>query len=191
MRGTYITAIVIAVLTALWLASGQLIRRRVAGRCAPNVGAAQRGERRRTSGQRSQPASGLRVIRASLQDADGPRARAHREQAHRAGACRDRRAGHREGGGARRPGARRRGLCAGLSMEDRAARLTQAREAVNQAQIEYQGKPEAAEPAGFQSETAIATAKARLATAQAQLTAEPARPRAHRTFAHRSTGRSR
>ena len=57
-----------------------------------------------------------------------------------------------------------------VAIEDRQARLTQAKEAVNQARIEYQGS-QRLQDRGFQSETAIAQARARLATAQAQLKA--------------------
>ena len=55
-----------------------------------------------------------------------------------------------------------------ISLEDRYARLTESRESLNQAQIEYQGSLKLQER-GFQSETAIAQAKARLATAKAQV----------------------
>lgn len=55
-----------------------------------------------------------------------------------------------------------------ISMEDRYASLTEAREAVNEATIEYQGSIKLKER-GFQSETAIAQAKAKLASAQARL----------------------
>ena len=56
-----------------------------------------------------------------------------------------------------------------LSVDDRQASLVEAREAVNQAQIEYDGSLRL-KARGFQSETAIAQAKARLAAAQAELT---------------------
>lgn len=55
-----------------------------------------------------------------------------------------------------------------ISMEDRYAALTESREALNQARIEYQGFTKLSEK-GFQSETAMAQAKARLAAAEAQL----------------------
>jgi multidrug efflux system membrane fusion protein len=55
-----------------------------------------------------------------------------------------------------------------ISMEDRYAALTEARESVNQATIEYEGSIKLKER-GFQSETAIAQAKAKLASAQARL----------------------
>ena len=56
-----------------------------------------------------------------------------------------------------------------ISLEDRYAALTESKEALNQARIEYQGFVKLSEK-GFQSETAIAQAKARLAAAEAQLT---------------------
>ncbi len=55
-----------------------------------------------------------------------------------------------------------------ISLEDRYVGLTEARESLNQANIEYQGSLKLKER-GFQSETAIAQAKARLASAEAQL----------------------
>lgn len=55
-----------------------------------------------------------------------------------------------------------------LSMDDRGAALTEAREGVNQARIEYEGSLKL-KARGFQSETAIAQAKARLAAAEAKL----------------------
>lgn len=55
-----------------------------------------------------------------------------------------------------------------ISMEDRYAALTEAKEAVNQARIEYEGSLRLKER-GFQSETAIAQAKAKLAATQANL----------------------
>ena len=57
-----------------------------------------------------------------------------------------------------------------LAPEDREARVVQAQAATNQAQIEYRGSLRL-QDRGFQSETAIAQAKARLAAAQAQLQA--------------------
>jgi multidrug efflux system membrane fusion protein len=58
-------------------------------------------------------------------------------------------------------------LCA-ISMEDRQSSLVEAREALNQARIEFQGAQRLKQK-GYNSETAIATAKARLAAAQANL----------------------
>ena len=55
-----------------------------------------------------------------------------------------------------------------IAVEDRSARLTEAREAVAEAQLEYQGSLKLKRQ-GYQSETAIAAAKARLAGARAQL----------------------
>ena len=55
-----------------------------------------------------------------------------------------------------------------LSLDDRNARLLEAREALNQARIEYRGSLELKER-GYNSEAAIAAAKARLAAAGARL----------------------
>ena len=57
-----------------------------------------------------------------------------------------------------------------LAVEDRQAQVNQAKQAVNQAQIEHEGSLRL-EDGGFQSKTAIAQAKSRLATAEAQLEA--------------------
>ena len=56
-----------------------------------------------------------------------------------------------------------------LSTDDRLARLAHAEQAVNQARIEYEGSKRL-ELEGFQSRTMIATAKAKLAAADAALT---------------------
>ncbi|MCS5567272.1 MAG: efflux RND transporter periplasmic adaptor subunit, partial [Pseudomonadales bacterium] len=56
-----------------------------------------------------------------------------------------------------------------LSTDDRLARLAHAEQAVNQARIEYEGSKRL-EVEGFQSRTMIATAKAKLAAADAALT---------------------
>lgn len=55
-----------------------------------------------------------------------------------------------------------------IAVEDRQARLTEAGDAVAQAQLEYQGALKLKRQ-GYQSETAIASAKAKLAAAEAQL----------------------
>ncbi len=55
-----------------------------------------------------------------------------------------------------------------LSIEDRQVALVEAKEGLNQARIEYQGALKLQQK-GFNSETAIAAAKARLAAAQADL----------------------
>ena len=57
-----------------------------------------------------------------------------------------------------------------IAVEDRQARITQGRESANQARLEYLGSLKLKDR-GFQSATAIAQARARLATAQAQLKA--------------------
>ena len=56
-----------------------------------------------------------------------------------------------------------------ISLDDRQASLQESREAVNQARIEYAGSLQL-KAKGFQSDTAIAQAKARLAAAEANLT---------------------
>ena len=55
-----------------------------------------------------------------------------------------------------------------IAVEDRQARVNQAQEAVNQARIEHEGSLRLKD-GGYQSQTAIAQAKSRLATAEAQL----------------------
>jgi multidrug efflux system membrane fusion protein len=55
-----------------------------------------------------------------------------------------------------------------ISMDDREAQITEAKEALNQARIEYEGAMKLKDR-GLMSETLVATSKARLAAAQAQL----------------------
>ncbi len=62
----------------------------------------------------------------------------------------------------------RNDLLCEISIEDRDVALNEARESLNQARIEYQGALSLREK-GYNSETAIAGAKARLAAAQAEL----------------------
>lgn len=63
---------------------------------------------------------------------------------------------------------RRNDLLCEISMEDRQASLVEAREALNQTRIEYQGAL-SLKAKGYNSDTAIAAAKARLAAAEANI----------------------
>ena len=167
MRGTYITAIVIAVLTALWLGSGQFLGEPTV-ESHPTL--AELNEKNAAALQDKDPTKvRARVVHSSVQTRS-VRVRGRTEnkrtvqvRAETVGRVIERTVerGDRVSEGTV--------LCK-LSMEDRAARVVQAREAVNQARIDYQGKLKL-QTRGFQSENAIATAKAQLASAQAQLTA--------------------
>ena len=165
MRATYVTAIVIAVTMALWLASGQLGNATVEGE-HPTL--AQINERNLAAVEDKTPTRvRARVIRAVQQTAsvslrgrtENKRTVVVRAETVGRVIARPIERGSRVNAG---------NLLCRISMEDRQVKLIQARAAVNQAQIEYRGSLRL-QTKGYQSETLIATAKARLATARAQL----------------------
>ena len=164
MRATYITAAIIAVAILIWLASGQV-------------------------GKEDSPPPGSlaeqnAAIAAQAQDKDPTRVRARVIQAERytqqltlRGRTENKRTvqvrSETSGRIVERPVERGTRVAQGdllcrLAIDDRRAGLVEAREALNQAQIEYQGALKL-KAKGYQSETAIAQAKARLASAQAQV----------------------
>ncbi|MCZ6887994.1 MAG: efflux RND transporter periplasmic adaptor subunit [Gammaproteobacteria bacterium] len=165
MRTTYITAIIIAVLTALWLASGQLNNDTTVTRhptlAQLNAQTAASIEDKAPTRVRAriieaQPKTALVRLRGRTESK-----RTVEVRAETVGRIIDRPV---ERGTPVETGDR---LCQ-ISIEDRQARLSESFEAVNQARIEYQGSLRL-QSRGFQSETAIATAKSRLASAHAQL----------------------
>jgi len=164
MRATYITAIVIAVLILAWLMSGQIGQE-------GEINHPSLAEQKQTSVAKLQDKEvtrvRARVINASPQlqyvilRGKTSNKRTVQVKAETSGKIVDRpveRGSRVEEGDV---------LCQ-ISMEDRYAALTETREAVNQANIEYQGSLKLQER-GFQSETAIAQAKAKLASAAARL----------------------
>lgn len=164
MRGTYITASVIALLIALWLLSGQL------GQDAPNepVSLAQANQARDAQAEDTTPTRvRARVIQAVPQIRQVVlRGRTQNKRTVEVKA-------ETSGRVVERPVERGTQVDAGdllcrLSIEDRQAGLEEARAALAQARIEYDGSLRLREQ-GYQSETAIAQAKARLAAAEAQV----------------------
>lgn len=164
MRATYITATLIALAIGLWLFSGQI------GKEEP-VRHDTLAEQNRQSSARLQDAEPTRVrarvINASPQiqhvvlRGKTENKRTVSVKAETTGRIVDRPV---ERGTAVEEG----DLLCQISMEDRYASLAQSREALNQARIEYEGSLKLKER-GYQSETAIAQAKATLAAAEANL----------------------
>ena len=164
MRKTYITAIVIAVATIAWLASGQF----GAGPDeATQLSISERNERA-TAAQEDRAPSRVRArVSTAIEQTAFAQVRGRTEnkrtvdvRAETVGRVVDRpvELGDRVAVG---------DVLCRLSMDDRRPRLTEAQAAVRQAYIEYRGSLRL-KSQGFQSETAIATARARLAAAQAR-----------------------
>ena len=164
MRKTYITAAVIALATVLWFVSGAL----TAGEGpTEHPSLAEANERARAEVGDMPPTSVRgRVIHAvALPERVKLRGRTENKRTVEVRA-------ETSGRVVERPVERGTQVAAGdllcrLAVEDRNARLAQAEAAVEQARIEYEGSLRL-QDRGFNSETAIAQAKARLATAQAQ-----------------------
>ena len=165
MRATYVTAIVIAVFTSLWLLSGQLGTASFEGE-HPTL--AELNDQNRAAVEDKTPTLvRARVIHAVQQTVTvNLRGRTENKRtvvvrAETVGRVIDRpiERGSRVNTG---------NLLCRISLEDRQAKLVQAREAVKLAEIEYRGSLRL-QKKGYQSETAIAAAKAHLATALAQL----------------------
>lgn len=164
MRKTYITAIVIAILIVGWLASGQLNKTDEGP--APSLAVQNRTQS--TVDEESAPTRvRVDVLRASEQSrvvkvrgrTENKRTVDVKVEAAGRIVSRPVERGTQVNAGA---------LLCELSMEDRTVALTEAREALNQAQIEYEGALSLKEK-GYNSDAAIAGAKARLATAKANL----------------------
>ena len=164
MRGTYITAIVIALVIGLWLLSGQLDENGIDEH--PTV--AQINQERAAELQDLAPTRvRARVLNASPQLEEV--VLRGRTENKRTVAVKAEVAGRI----VERPVERGTPVAVGdllcrIAMDDRMAGLNEAREKLNQAEIEYAGSLRLKER-GFQSETAIAQAKARRAAAQAEL----------------------
>ena len=164
MRKTYITAAVIALATVLWFVSGAL----TAGEGpTEHPSLAEANERARAEVGDMPPTSVRgRVIHAvALPERVKLRGRTENKRTVEVRA-------ETSGRVVERPVERGTRVAAGdllcrIAVEDRNARLAQAEAAVEQAHIEYEGSLRL-QDRGFNSETAIAQAKARLATAQAQ-----------------------
>ena len=164
MRKTYITAIVIAVATIAWLASGQF----GSGPDADTQFSISERYERATAAQEDRAPSRVRArVSTAIEQTAFAQVRGRTEnkrtvdvRAETVGRVVDRpvELGERVAVG---------DVLCRLSMDDRRPRLTEAQTAVRQAYIEYRGSLRL-KSQGFQSETAIATARARLAAAQAR-----------------------
>lgn len=167
MRKTHLTALLIVVATAIWLASGYF---RGVDAIADHPSISEQNARTIANGNDREPT----VVRAETITAS-----AYSEQVKIRGHTENKRTvevrAETQGRVVERPVERGTVVAAGdllcrLAVEDRQARVNKATAAVNQAQIEHEGSLRL-EDGGFQSKTAIAQAKSRLATAEAQLEA--------------------
>ncbi len=164
MRATYVTAIIIAAAIALWLFSGQLNND---GPVRHDTLAEQnrQSEARRADAEPTRVRA--RVINASPQlqhvvlRGKTENKRTVSVKAETSGRIVERPV---ERGTSVEEG----DLLCQISMEDRYASLAESRESLNRARIEYEGSLKLKER-GYQSDTAIAQAKAQLAAAEAQL----------------------
>ena len=165
MRSTYIAAAIIAVVIVLWFLSGTVGKEESAG--PPPSLAAQNEAMRAQSEDKAPTRVRARVVNAEL----------YTEKLTLRGRTENKRTvmvrAETNGRVIERPIERgdrveQGQLLCRIATDDRRAGVTEAREALRQAQIEYQGAVRL-QKKGFQSDTAIAQAKARLASAQAQL----------------------
>ncbi len=164
MRTTYLTAGIIALLIGLWLLSGQLTK----PEREPTQTLAEQKRQRAIQAEDTAPtAVRARVIQASD----------HLRQVRVRGKTQNKRTviakSELTGRLVERPVERgdqvnEGDLLCRLSLDDRQVGLTEARANLQQAQLEYQGSLEL-KAKGFQSDTAIAQTRARLATAEAQV----------------------
>ena len=164
MRGTYITALVITVVVGVWLLSG-LLTATDAVEVHPSL--AEANLLVAESADKGVPtAVRARVIHAQSHPerltvrgrTENKRTVEVRAETRGRVTARPVERGHRVDAG---------DLLCRIAEEDRKARIRQGREAVNQARLEYAGSLKLKDR-GFQSATAIAQARARLATAYAQ-----------------------
>lgn len=167
MRRTHLTALLIALATIVWLASGYLGG---VDAVADHPSIREQNAHTTANGNRREPT----VVRARTLTAsaysDEVAIRGHTENKRTVEVRAE-----TQGRVVERPVERGTlvetgDLLCQLAVEDRQARVGQATEAVNQAQIEHEGSLRL-QDGGFQSKTAIAQAKSRLATAEAQLEA--------------------
>ncbi|MEE4361522.1 MAG: efflux RND transporter periplasmic adaptor subunit [Pseudomonadales bacterium] len=164
MKTTYVAAILVALAFALWLLSGQLGRDEDAS-LAPSLADAR--DATLAMGEDAPVRVRARVVRAESQTADvvvRGRTEADRTVDVRAETTGRVVALPVEKGDRVDTGA----LLCSIDVETRKALIEESRRAVEQAQIEYSGATKLAER-GYQSETAIAAARTRLAAATAEL----------------------
>ena len=165
MRSTYITAAIIALLIGLWLLSGQL------GKPAQEApkSLAERNREQAVLMEDNAPVRVRAEVINAVQRTQQVRVRGKTENK-RTVEVRAEVAGRIVERPVERGDRVRKGeLLCRLSIDDRQAGVAEARASLQQAQIEYQGSLEL-KAKGFQSDTAIAQARARLVGAEAQLT---------------------
>ena len=165
MRKTYITAIVIAAATVLWLASGQFGDHTDE---ATQLSISERNERVAASAEDRPPSRVRARVSTAVQQTAYASVRGRTENK-RTVQVRAETVGRVVARPVERGDRAATGdaLCR-LSRDDRDARLAEAQAALRQAYIEYRGSQQL-KTQGFQSETAIATAAARLAATRARL----------------------
>ncbi len=164
MRRTHITAVAIAIVIGVWLLSGQLGSEDPPPLPTPAESAEQRAA---MAEDRPPTRVRARVIHAA------PQFRHLRVRGKTENKRTVQVSAELTGTVVQRPVERGSRVSAGdllcrLSIEDREASLDEAKEALNQARIEYDGRLQL-KTRGFQSDTAIAQAKAKLAAAAAEL----------------------
>lgn len=165
MRGTYITAAIIALAIVLWLASGLISEDDQAGQ-ATTI-AQQNAERSARVEDRAPARVRAQLMQASLQPVE--LTIRGRTESKRTVTVRSETNGRVIARPVERGDLVRKGdLLCRLSIDDRRARISESTEALNQAELEYKGTLEL-NTRGLVSDTIVAQAKARLASAEAQL----------------------
>ncbi len=167
MRRTHLTALLIVLATGVWLASGYYGGDDAV---ADHPSISEQNAHSTANGVRREPTVVRAQTLAASAYSDEVKIRGHTENKRTVEVRAE-----TQGRVVERPVERGTNVAAGdllcrLAVEDRQARVSQAKEAVNQAQIEHEGSLRL-QDGGFQSKTAIAQAKSRLATAEAQLEA--------------------
>ena len=165
MRATYIWAGIIALLLVLWLGSGLVGQE--AGPSNPPTIAQQNAERDARVADKAPARVRARLLQASSQpllvSVRG------RTESKRTVTVRSETSGRVVARPIERGDLVQRGdLLCRVAVDDRQARITEATEALNQARLEYEGSLKL-QTRGLQSETGVAQAKARLASADAAL----------------------
>ena len=164
MRSTYITATVIAIVLIAWLVSGQLTEDPTP--LSPSI-ADQNREQERVEADAAPTQVRVTVIDASEQ-ARFVKVRGRTENKRTVIAKVELSGTITQRPVERGTQVKQGDLLCHISVEDRQASLIEAKESLNQARIEYQGALSLKQK-GFNSQTAIAGAKARLAAAKANL----------------------
>lgn len=165
MRGTYLTAGLIALALVIWLASGLATSEE--GPSNPTTIAQQNAEREARVADKAPARVRARLLQASSQPLQV--SVRGRTESKRTVTVRSETSGRVVARPVERGDLVSRGdLLCRVATDDRQARITEATEALNQAKLEYEGSLKL-QTKGLQSETGVAQAKARLASADAAL----------------------